>query len=242
MTEFYRSLAVWWPLVSPVDDYADEAAGFVRVIEATLPEAVTVLELGSGGGHNAFHLKARFTLTLTDVSSEMLAVSRVLNPDCEHHAGDMRTLDLGRTFDVVFIHDAIAYMLTEDDLAAAVATAHRHCRTGGIALFVPDEVRESFVPGTDCGGTDGPGGEGVRYLEWSYDLDPADTVTTTEYSFLLREADGTVRAHHETHHTGLFDQATWRRVIAEQGFTAEAVQEQTDEDRPPRVMFLGHRS
>src|SRR5947199_313515 len=75
-----------------------------------------VLELGSGGGHNAVHLKARFTMTLVDLSAGMLDMSRRLNPECEHHQGDMRTVRLGRTFDAVFVHDAVDYMLTEDDL------------------------------------------------------------------------------------------------------------------------------
>jgi hypothetical protein len=38
-----------------------------------------VLELGSGGGHNAVHLKARYAMTLVELSEEMLAVSRRLN-------------------------------------------------------------------------------------------------------------------------------------------------------------------
>ena len=36
-------------------------------------------------------------MTLVDLSEEMLAVSRELNPECEHLQGDMRTLRLGRT-------------------------------------------------------------------------------------------------------------------------------------------------
>jgi SAM-dependent methyltransferase len=239
VTRFYSDLARWWPLISPVADYAGEAREYARVMRAALPDAQTVLELGSGGGHNAFHLKSTFTLTLTDLSPEMLAMSRAINPECEHVAGDMRTLDLGRTFDVVFVHDAIDYMTSETDLAAAVATAYRHARPGGVALFVPDDVRESFLPDSACGGSDGPGGEGVRYLEWSYDPDPADTMVTTEYAFLLRGADGVIRTHHETHHTGLFAQATWMRLLEQHGFRAAAVPEQTDEARPPRVMFVG---
>jgi trans-aconitate methyltransferase len=49
-----------------------------------------VLELGSGGGHNAFHLKARYAMTLVDLSEDVLTVSRRLNPKCDHHRGDMR--------------------------------------------------------------------------------------------------------------------------------------------------------
>ena len=73
----------------------------------------TVLELGSGGGNNASHLKRHFTLTLVDRSPEMLELSRGLNPELEHVEGDMRTMRLDRTFDAVFVHDALAYILTE---------------------------------------------------------------------------------------------------------------------------------
>ena len=36
------------------------------------------------------------TLTLTDVSDGMLALSRAVNPECEHVEGDLRTVRLGR--------------------------------------------------------------------------------------------------------------------------------------------------
>ena len=68
----------------------------------------------------------------------------------------MRSVRLGRTFDAVFVHDAIAYMTTEDDLRAVFATAFEHTRPGGVALFVPDAVTETFEPAADHGGHDGP--------------------------------------------------------------------------------------
>ena len=76
-------------MLSPPDDYLDEADFFHRVmVEAGLPAAPTLLELGSGGGNNAAHLKAWFAgVTLTDLSPQMLAVGRALNPDCEHLVG-----------------------------------------------------------------------------------------------------------------------------------------------------------
>src|SRR5437879_13038507 len=88
-------------------------------------------------------------MTLVDVSPQMLAVSRALNPECDHLQGDIRTLRLGRTFDAVFVHDAVCHMTTESDLRALIQTAFVHCRPGGIALFVADELRETFVPRTD---------------------------------------------------------------------------------------------
>ena len=141
----YSDLAPWFHLLTAPEDYAAEAERYRAPDVEAVPDAHTLLELGSGGGNNASHLSEHFTCTLSDVSPQMLALSRTLNPSCEHVLGDMRTLRLGRTFDVVFVHDAIAYMATEDDLRDCIGTAHAHTRPGGVAVFVPDHTRETFA-------------------------------------------------------------------------------------------------
>lgn len=238
---FYGDLAVWWPLVSAPEEYAEEAAFAASLLESAEGPVRTVLELGSGGGNNAFHLKTRFAMTLVDLSADMLAVSRVINPECEHHRGDMRTLRLGETYDAVFVHDAIEYMTTEEDLRRAVATAYAHCRPGGVAVLVPDDIAENFEPATEHGGHDAPDGRGVRYLSWSTDPDPSDTTTRTEYAFLLRDVDGSVQVAHDTHELGLFPREIWLGVLGGVGFRARVVAEVTSEDRMPREFFVGHR-
>jgi SAM-dependent methyltransferase len=147
--KMYTELASWWSLLSPPGDYAEEAAFYLKaLIEACERSPQTLLELGSGGGNNASHLKSRFQMVLVDLSPGMLAVSRRLNPECEHVEGDMRTVRLGRQFDCVFVHDAIVYMTTEADLRKAIETAFVHCRPGGAALFAPDHIKENFRPST----------------------------------------------------------------------------------------------
>jgi SAM-dependent methyltransferase len=240
-TVFYGALAEWWPLISPVEDSAEEAAEAARVLRTAAIPVREILELGSGGGHTAAHLKAEFAMTLVDLSADMLAVSRRLNPECIHAQGDMRTVRLGRRFDAVFVHDAIDYMTTEPELEEALATAHAHCRPGGIVVLLPDCTTETFVAGSDHGGTDAPDGRGVRYLEWSWDPDPRDTWVLTEYGFLVRDADGSVSSTHETHRHGLFPHATWLRLLEAAGFESESVEEQHTEERAPRHFFVGHR-
>lgn len=201
-----------------------------------------VLELGSGGGSNAAHLKQQFMMTLVDLSEDMLAVSRALNPECQHEQGDMRTVRLGREFDAVFVHDAIDYMLTQDELTQAVATAATHCRPGGLVLIAPDDLLDTYSPESSQGGADGSNGQAVRYLEWSWDPDPGDTTTVTHYSFLLREADGSVQAVHEAHQLGIFSRRAWLQTLEHCGLAAEVVLESTSEDRPPREFFIGHKA
>ena len=221
--KLYTDLAAWWPLLSDPADYADEAGFAHQLLTAACDAAPrTLLELGSGGGNNASHLKAHFRLTLVDRSPAMLAVSRALNPECEHVEGDMRSVRLGRLFDAVFVHDAIMYMTTVTDLRRAMETAFAHCRPGGAALFEPDCVRETFQPSTDHGGHDGPA-RGLRYLEWTWDPDPTDTLITTDFAYLLRDADGSVTVEHDHHVCGLFARADWLRLLREVGFEPDVV-------------------
>ncbi len=121
MTKLYNELADWWPLMSAPADYAEEAAFyFDAMTNVSTAPIETMLELGAGGGNNASHMKHRVKkLVLTDLSDGMLEHSRSLNPECEHHVGDMRTVRLNRQFDAVFVHDAISYLTSEPDVARA---------------------------------------------------------------------------------------------------------------------------
>ena len=239
--QFYGSLAEWWPLISPVEDYQEEALFFLGLLGGPQRPRRTLLELGSGGGSNASYFAPHFDLTLVDLSEQMLAVSRRLLPGVAHIRADMRTLRLDRVFDVVFIHDAIDYMTNEEDLRRSLTTAFVHLAPGGTAVFVPDATREIFEPDHGAGGTDGDDGRSVRFLHWTTDPDPTGTEAVTEYVFLLRHADGRVQVVHDTHQTGLFPRETWFRLLAEVGFDVHRITEDTEEDRRGRDVFVARR-
>jgi SAM-dependent methyltransferase len=234
----YGELAQWWPLLSAPADYAEEADVYRRaLLSAARISPRTMLELGSGGGNNASFLKRHFALTLVDPSEGMLEVSRRLNPECEHVVGDMRTVRLNRQFDLVFVHDAVCYLTTEDDVQRAIATAAAHCQPGGAVLVAPDHVSENFRPQTDHGGHDGDG-RGMRYLEWTTDPDPADSTYVVDYVFILRETDGSVRVEHDRHLEGLFARGQWLRWLDEAGFDARAVPFEHSEVAPGAHEFF----
>ena len=239
----YGELAPWFHLVTAPADYGDEAAEIVRLLAdhgvllgPTNPDA-TVLELGSGGGNTASHLKARAHLTLTDVAPAMLALSVTVNPECEHIEGDMRSLRLGRVFDAVLLHDAVTYMTTEADLRAAMETALVHLRPRGAVVLLPDFTAETYRPQTEHGGHDGPDGRSLRYLEWTFDPDPTDTTVVTDYAYLVRDADGSTLSFDDRHVEGIFPRATWLRLLAEVGFHADV-----SVDPWGREVFVGVRS
>jgi SAM-dependent methyltransferase len=240
LPRLYGALADWFHLLTAPADYVDEAALYTRLLrEASSALPRTLLELGSGGGCMAFHYKRQFASTLVDLSPGMLAASEAINPECEHHQGDMRTVRLGRLFDLVLVHDAVMHMTSEADLARAMATAFAHLRPGGAALFAPDCVRETFVPHTDHGGYDGAG-RGLRYLEWTTDPDPADTTYVVDYVYLLREGNEPPRVEHDHLIEGLFSRADWVRLLERTGFRA-AVHTFTPEESPNTAgdLFVG---
>jgi SAM-dependent methyltransferase len=218
----YSELAAWWPLISPPAEYQQDAAALAEVFRSASLPVREVLDLGSGGGHVAAHLKGQFTLTLVDISADMLAVSRQLNPECEHQQGDMRAVRLGRSFDAVLVHDAVDYVTSEADLLRVAQTAFAHCRPGGIAVFAPDHIADTFTPGAGAGGGGDGSGRQASFRERTWDPDPRDEWIKAEYEFVLRGTGHSVEVVRETHRLGAFRRQTWLRVLSAAGFERPA--------------------
>ena len=238
----YRDLTDWYPLLTPVEDYAEEAAFYRRLFEVHSKRSPrTLLDLGSGGGHNVAHLKAVFTCTLVDLEPAMIELSRRINPECEHIQGDMRSVRLGRVFDCVLVHDAVSYMTSRIDLASAIVTAFTHTAPGGVALFQPDFVSENFEPGTETGGSDGDG-RALRYLEWRWVPDSRSDTYVTDMAYLLREENGAVEVIHDRHLMGLFPRTVWMELILTAGFDPLMIPfEHSSYNDTGHEMFLGLR-
>jgi SAM-dependent methyltransferase len=217
--KLYGELAGWYHLIDPLTDHEDEGTAYrdalLSIVKTPRP---SLLELGCGAGNNAYYVKSGFPhCTLTDLSPEMLALSRARNPECEHVQGDMRTLRLGRFFDAVLVHDSICYMRSEDELRQAFVTAHEHLVLGGAACFAPDCVRETFVERTSLT-ENSDGVRAMRCIEWAWDPDPDDSVYSVDYGFLLRQGSEAVRMAHDHHDEGVFPRETWLRLLRETGF------------------------
>ena len=211
----YSDLAPWFHLLTHPSDYWDEARRTRVVDDVAIGEATTLLELGLGGGTTRRTSKARFTCTLTDLSPDMLALSRTLNPECEHLEGDMRTLRLGREFDVVFIHDAISYLTTEEDLRAAIETAAVHVRPGGVVILTPDATTEIFQPERPI--TAATTVTTVAASATSSGRMATGSTYEVDYLIIARGPGEEERVVHDRHTLGVFPGATWEGLIAQAG-------------------------
>jgi SAM-dependent methyltransferase len=235
--KLYSDLIDWYSVIDPHEDHADEGEVFTAAYDRVIqPRAETLLELGSGAGHNAFHLKRRFRCTLTDINDRMLDLSRQLNPECEHVSGDMRTLRLGRTFDAVLAHDGIVYMLTRAELREAIETAYVHLRPGGAAIFAPDGVRDDFADATELLEFN-RGARAMRGVQWTWDPDPSDETVQTDYAFVLRDGVQTSTVH-DVHVSGLFPRSAWLEILESVGFRVELIERPLDDEGHTDLIFL----
>ncbi|RKX24706.1 MAG: class I SAM-dependent methyltransferase [Candidatus Zixiibacteriota bacterium] len=235
----YKDLAYLWPLVSKPEDYAKEASFWRKALRDKLGEGRHhILELGVGGGNNLSHLTNDFKATAVDISDKIMDNSRRLNPDVEHIVGDMRTVRLGRTFDAVIIHDAIAYMQTEDELRAAFATAAAHLEPGGVFVTSPDNTTENYTDGKLWHDTESDGKTTLTHIQFEYDPDPDDTSVNTLMFYLIRK-DGKLRVEQDLHVTGLFSQQRWIDLMEEAGFAVELQEYPVHEDARQAYLFVG---
>ncbi len=218
MNRLYGDLAWLWPLLSPPEDYAEEAGHWRDVLrEALGPGRHPVLELGVGGGHNLSHLLPAVDAVAVDIAEPMLELSRRLNPTVEHIRGDMRSVRLERRFAAVLIHDAISHITTASDLRAVFATARAHLGPGGLVIAAPDWLRESFDPPWTSEFSHADETRRLTAFEYVYDPDPADTEIECLLTYVI-ETGGETMIEHDRLALGLFPRAAWRRTIEAAGF------------------------
>ena len=239
IARLYNDLAYLWPIISPPDEYLDEAAFFRDVVHELLgPGRHKLLELGVGGGHNLSHLTADFDCVAVDLSPEMVALSEKLNPRVEHHVGDMRNIRLNQTCDAILVHDAVSYLLTEQDLIETFATAVTHLRPGGVLMVAPDWVQETFPDGWVFNWKQEQEGISIRIEEVMEDSDTSDTQVESTYTYTITE-NGETTVEEDTHITGLFPMSTWTTLMEDAGVNVEVRSLPPNEGGYGSWLFIG---
>jgi SAM-dependent methyltransferase len=214
----YEDLAWTWPIISPPEEYAEEAEQFSSaILKYSKIPVKTLLDLGCGGGHNDFHLKRRFAVTGVDISDCMLENARRLNPKVRYLSGDILALSLGETFDSVMIADSIIYMLDEEELESAFRTAYQYLKPGGVFCTYAEEWPEKFVQNDIHILESNKDDISIIFVGINYDPDIADTTFESHFVLIIREG-GTLRVEEDKHICGIFPLATWERLLNVVGF------------------------
>jgi SAM-dependent methyltransferase len=211
----YEDLAWTESVIAPPADCAEETELYIRRMrEHARIEIGTLLHLGCGAGGNDWTFKKHFHVTGVDISDGMLELARKRNPEVTYVRGDMRNVDLGRRFDAVVIPDSIDYMVTRQDLEAAVATARRHLNPGGVFLVVA-KTRETFFENNFCytGARDD-----VEITIFENNYIPKEEHSTYEATlvYLIRRR-GELSIYTDRHVLGLFPRAEWLSILRSAG-------------------------
>lgn len=243
----YNDLSHLWPIISPPSEYMVEAAEWRDLIwgefgwtgnQPAWDPRPTLLDLGCGGGHLLSHFTRFFDTEAVDISPQMLEISQRLNPSTAHHLGDMRTIRLGRTFDVVTIHDAVNYMLTTEDLGAAIETARVHLQPGGLVLLAPDCLQDTFAGSRVVDWTRETEAKNVTFIEYVAQPSPGATTLQSVFVFIINR-DGEITVEVDRHTSGLFPKSLWMDTITQAGLEALYVQTNAYEGGFGGNLFLG---
>src|SRR4051812_48823482 len=130
----FAAYSRYYDLLYRDKDYAAEARYVHELVQQHHPAARTMLDLGCGTGRHAQLLSQHgYALTGVDLSEEMLKVARAASPALGFVQGDVRTVRLGKTFDVVAsLFHVMSYQTTNADLCAALDTIREHLAPGGL--------------------------------------------------------------------------------------------------------------
>jgi SAM-dependent methyltransferase len=138
MSIFDSSYAAAYDLLYRDKDYVGETRFVDALVRKHLPEAKTILDLGSGTGRHDLEFAALgYDVTGVERSAEMLAKARhSASGAVRFEQGDIRTVRLGSLFDVVTsLFHVVSYQTSNADVLQAMETARAHTREGGIFIF-----------------------------------------------------------------------------------------------------------
>lgn len=125
-------------------DYQAECDLVERLLRGNdRPSVRSILDIGCGTGAHGFDLARRgFEVTGIDISPNMLAVAAEKERTfggpgpIRFQQADMRTFDLGCTFDAALImFSVLGYPLTDEGIVGALERVHRHLRPSGLLVF-----------------------------------------------------------------------------------------------------------
>ena len=122
---FYRDPALY----DDVQADSDSVRICRELVDRHCPEARTLLDFGCGTGRDLELLAQRFDCVGVDLQPGLVGYARRTRPELDVRVGDMRTVRLGRTADVlVCLGNSLAYVHDNADVRAAFRTfaAHAH--------------------------------------------------------------------------------------------------------------------
>ncbi len=211
-----------YDLVYRFKDYEGEARDLVAIVRERAPNAASLLDVACGTGEHLRLVRSSFAhVEGVDVEPDMVALARAKLPDVVITEADMRTFDLGRTFDaVICLFSSIGYLADVEELRGAVTRMGVHLAPGGV-LVIDGWIRPDAWR---------PGGGVMAQAESDEETAVARVVrsrrdgdrTYLEMRYLVATRDG-FETIEERHVLTLFSDEDYRSAFAAAGLVAEVL-------------------
>jgi SAM-dependent methyltransferase len=207
---------------SGIKDYPAEAAELHRIIQDTSPAAQTLLDVACGTGAHLVEMQRWYAVEGVDLSPAMLAVARTRLPGIPLREADMRTLDLGKTFDAVTcLFSSIGYMTEPAEMRAAIARLATHVAQGGVLIvdgwIRPDRWLDNFRPDSPDVASD----DEVTVVRLSSSRRDG-SITELEMHHLVQTDDG-IEYFMEPHRLRLTETDDYVSAVTEAGLQARVI-------------------
>jgi len=136
----FTESADFYDAIYSFKDYVAEAAQIADRIRSVRPGARTVLDIACGTGEHARLLAERhgFEVDGIDLDAGLLRAARQKHPSGRFVEADMSAFTLDRRYDAILcLFSSIAYLVTRDRVAQALACFRQHLAPGGVVFVEP---------------------------------------------------------------------------------------------------------
>jgi SAM-dependent methyltransferase len=189
----------------------------------------SVLDLGSGTGRHSVILAGRgWKVAGVDRSEDMLTIARRRSKlagarSTEFHVGDVRSVRLGREFDLVLLMFAVlGYQLSDADVSSTLETAAAHLRPGGVLLFdVWNGTAVEAIGPSSRSKVVQSDGQVIR-REATGVLDRDRHLCTVDYRIDWLDGETVIRSTEERHTVRYFFEPEVRNAVREAGLEVVA--------------------
>ena len=144
MTKLFSKLArVYHEMYQSIFDYKKQFTHYDKLLHKY--KCRKILEVGCGSGNLAkLFLKAKYDYTGIDISPQMLAIAKEVEPRANFFKVDMRNMKLRNQFDAILVTGrSFTFMTRNEDVMAALKSIRANLKQNGI--FIVDNFNASII-------------------------------------------------------------------------------------------------